>query len=660
MNEKKVLEALRTDLDDARKVKDTVDVYISRMRNIYEGRTEEKKERGSNYISREAFKQIEWVKAQLKNPFISNDTIARLNPDGRSDRDFSIQTEKLINFYYTKKFDRYNYTTDAFSVLLIEGTLVTRTGWDYLGEETEIEVPITDVDANGQPIVIGSTQVTKEIPIINNPTATVVKNEDIFIDPTANEQDDIQFVIHRREVRLSDLKRKEHIYKNLDKVEENSRDGNSNYSYAATYDQNLNPNNNVNIEGKKEKLYMYEYWGNIEDPETGEVKPMVCCWIGDVIIRLDDNPYNDQKIPYIVTQCIKEPFSIWGKSYVELLENHQKVMTGITRGILDDIAQSNSKQLGIQKGNLDPVNLKKYINNEVFEFNLSPNAFYQGQYNRIPSEVFKTLQDFQADAQVTTGVVPFQGGQGTQSIYGSQAGKAGQMNSMMLRELDMVINIADNLIKPMLRKWVEYIYDLLEPEEIEEITEMPYVEPPKGIDKAFYKDFTIDISTQQTDEVKASELAFLLQTLGNNMPFEMTQLLMSEIARLKKMPDLAASVKGYQPQPDPFEQQMKQLELQKLQLELQLMGQEAQAEVSLKTAKAKEAGAKADAVTQGSINTKYGVDFNQKIQELNAKHQMELEKLREQARLKAQGTLPNNIGIPKQDQKPMPQDNLTV
>jgi len=331
--------------------------------------------------------------------------------------------------------------------------------------------------------------------------------------------------------------------------------------------------------------------------------------------------------------------------------------------MFDSIAQSNQTQIGVQKGNLDPTNLKRFYEGKPFEFNLSPNAFFQKQYNRIPGEIFKVMQDIETDMQVTTGVIPMQGGQGSQSIYGSQAGKAGQMNSLALRELDQVINIADNLLKPLFKKWLEYIYDLLDPEEITLITKEQFIDPHQIPNYIQFTDFEIDISTQHTDEVKASELAFLLQTLGNNMPMEMTQLLMSKIAELKQMPELAQEVKSYKPQPDPIQQQMAQLQLQKLQAEIQALQTQTQTEAKYKESKAEEAQAKTNLMQMDGMSKKYGVDFQQKMKELEAKHQMEMEKLREQALINQQKQseqLPSNMGIKQPYQKPMQQNNENV
>jgi hypothetical protein len=298
MDKLKILNDLKADLEEAQKVKTITDTYISNMRNIYEGKVKEEKNYGSNFISREAFKQVEWTKTQLKNPFISNDTIIRLTGSGGSQNDmFAIQSERLLNYFFTKKFDRYNFMTDLLSVLLIEGTVIVRTGWEYYGEVKNVEVPIFDIDPETQQqIQVGVTTVEKEIPIVNKPTAEIVKNDNIYLDPTAFDTKELSFLVHRREVRLDDLKRLG-IYENLDKIEkENVNNIDNKYPYTQPYDFELNKNLTYNLEDKKkDKIIMYEYWGRVDIHGNGELEDIVCCWINDTIVRLEENPYPDKK-----------------------------------------------------------------------------------------------------------------------------------------------------------------------------------------------------------------------------------------------------------------------------------------------------------------------------------------------------------------------------
>ncbi len=56
--------------------------------------------------------------------------------------------------------------------------------------------------------------------------------------------------------------------------------------------------------------------------------------------------------------------------------------------------------------------------------------------------------------------------------------------------------------------------------------------------------------------------------MGNNMDPAMSQMILSDIARLRKMPELSKRIKEYQPQPNPMAQQMQQLEMELLKAKI--------------------------------------------------------------------------------------------
>ena len=76
----------------------------------------------------------------------------------------------------------------------------------------------------------------------------------------------------------------------------------------------------------------------------------------------------------------------------------------------------------------------------------------------------------------------------------------------------------------------------------------------------------------------------MLQTIGNSMEMPMVQMILSEIAGLKRMPLLAKRIEDYKPQPNPMAEQMQQLEMQKTQLEIA----ELESKVQLNQAKARK------------------------------------------------------------------------
>jgi hypothetical protein len=137
--------------------------------------------------------------------------------------------------------------------------------------------------------------------------------------------------------------------------------------------------------------------------------------------------------------------------------------------------------------------------------------------------------------------------------------------------------------------------EFLSDEEIIRVTDDEFVAIRRD-DLAGHYDISVTIATAEEDNTKAQELAFMLQTMGNSLPLELSQIVLSDIARLRKMPNLAQRIQDYRPEPDPVQQQMQQLEMQKLQLEnmkLQAEVGKLQTGAQLDMAKAAETGAKA-------------------------------------------------------------------
>jgi hypothetical protein len=293
------------------------------------------------------------------------------------------------------------------------------------------------------------------------------------------------------------------------------------------------------------------------------------------------------------------------------------------------MSKSNNAQKGIKHGALDPINRKKFLNGQDFEFNGTPADFWDGSYNQLPGSVTEFYNLMSNDVEALTGVKSFVKGIGGTSLGNTATAVNGALNSTAKREIDLVRNLAENGIKPLLRKWLSYSSEFLEPEEIIRITSEEFVEIRRDDIKGNI-DLDITISTSETDAQKSQELSFMLQTMGQSLPFDMTKLILSEIADMKKMPLLAKKIRDFEQQPDPFEEQMKQLEMQKMQSEIaerQSRASENEVDMDLKSAKADNERAKArgthskaDIDDQKFLNEEDGITRRRELQDKTLDH----------------------------------------
>lgn len=576
VNKAELLNAFKADLKAADTLKKTQDSCIATWKAQYNGEPYGNERKGkSAIVSRDIKKQSEWQHATIVDPFVSTSDIIKCIPITFEDEAAATQNELLLNTQFCRKFDRFNFISKAVKVLDREGTLVVQTGWDTEDEEVTSVVDKVVLNEYGQEVIV-QEEVTETVVKKNQPTAKVCRNEDVYIDPTCQDNlDEAEFVIHRYETNLSSL-RKDGRYKNLEKVAKGG--GHEDFDYDTEDDTEFK----FSDEPRK-KLVVYEYWGNYEIDKDGIAEPIVCAWVNDVIIRLGANPYPDGKPPFLVVPFNSVPFKIHGEANAELIGDNQKVKTAVIRGIIDNMAQSNNGQVATRKGALDPINRKKFLGGQNFEYNGSLNDFWQGSYNSIPSSAFDMISVMNNEIESITGTKSFSGGINSGSLGSTATGARGAMDATATRRMNIVRNVAENLIKPLMRKWMAYNSEFLEDEEIIRVTNSEFV-PVRRDDLNGSVDIDITISTAEDNAAKSQELSFLLQTVGPNEDPAVRRELMADIMTLMRMPDQAKRLREYKPEPDPAEQQMKQLQLENLVLE----NQKLKAEVADRNARANE------------------------------------------------------------------------
>lgn len=516
----------------------------------------------SKIVSKDIKKQLEWMLPSITDPFLSTADVIKCNPVTYEDSKAARQNELLLNTQFCRKFNRYNFIMKATKVLVTEGSVVVQTGWDYEEEEFEAEVEVIKVDEDGMEFV--DTEMSTQTTVVRNqPTAVVCRNEDIFIDPTCMDDiDKCQFVIHRYESNLNALKQ-DGRYENLDKVEA--------AQYSLTNEPQYLREDQTYFEFKdkpRKKFVVHEYWGNYDVDGDGIAEPIVCAWVGSTIIRLESNPYPDKKPPFVIVPFSAVPFQMFGEALAETIGDNQKVKTAITRGMIDNMAKSNNAVVATRKGALDVVNRKKFLKGENFEFNGTPGDFWQGSYNQLPSSAFDMLNLQNNEIESQTGFKSFSGGISGNSLGGTATGARGALDATSTRRLNLVRNMSENMIKPIMRKWMAYNAEFLEEEEVVRITNDEYV-PVRRDDLAGNIDIDISISTSEDNAAKSQELSFLLQTVGPNEDPAIRREIMAQIMDLMRMPEQAKRIREYQPQPDPVQQKMQELQMAKLEAEIQ-------------------------------------------------------------------------------------------
>ena len=603
-------------------------------------------------------RQAEWRYSALSEPFLGTDQLFSIEPRTFEDEAAAKQNQILINWQFSTKLDKIKLIDDYVRSAVDEGTCIVKLGWNRVTTMVTEEVPIYSFypiqdeqglqllqqaielkqsnpreyqetipddfkeavnyyEETGFPVTAiqsGSEEQEVEHIIENAPVVEVLNPSNVYIDPSClGDLDKALFVINTFETNKSELQ-KTGLYKNLDKVDWESNSPVTDPDHETTTPDDFNFN-----DSPRKKVIAHEYWGFYDIHGTGELVPIVATWIGNTLIRMEENPFPDGKVPFVVVQYIPIKRDIYGEADAELLEDNQRILGAVTRGMIDSLGRSANAQQGFAKGMLDPLNRKRFENGEDYEFNpsLSPNGgLIEHKYPELPQSAILMVQMQNQEAEALTGVKAFSGGLAGDA-YNTRVATAirGVLDAASKREMSILRRLAKGMIK-IGEKICSMNAEFLSEQEVVRVTNRRYVTIKREDLKGNF-DLKVDISTAEVDNAKAQDLGFMLQTLGPNMDSSITMMILAEIAELKRMPVLAERLRTYQPQPDPLAVEQQQLEIEKLKAEI--------AKLQSETIKNQAMAGKTEAEAQGKA-------IDNVLTETGVKHTQEMEKQQAQSR----------------------------
>lgn len=626
-------------------------------------------------------RQAEWRYAPLSEPFLGSKKLFSVNPVTFEDEQAAKQNELLLNYQFRTKMNRVKLIDDYVRSVVDDGTCIAQTGWIRETEIVQEEVPVFSympaqdpafveqlqqamqirqanprmynetvpeeikaaVEASneyGQPVMAvpsGSQVVETEKIKRNEPVVKILNPANVYIDPSCEGNiDNALFVIVSFETTKADLVREGDRYKNLDKVEwENNMP-------LSDGDHETSTPNEFNISGSnRKKVVAYEYWGYFDIHGDDVLKPIVATWIGSTLVRMEENPFPDEKLPFVVVPYLPVKRELYGEPDATLLEDNQRIIGAVTRGMIDLLGKSANSQQGFAKGMLDPLNRKRMEDGEDYEFNPSMHPtqnYIQHTFPEIPQSAMNMLTLMNNEAEALTGVKSFSGGLAGNAYGDVAAGIRGMLDAASKREMSILRRLAKGMVD-IGRKIIAMNAMFLSDEEVVRVTNREFVTIRREDLKGDF-DLEVDISTSEIDEAKSQDLAFVLQTVGPNLDPQIMLYILGEICDLKRMPALAERLRTYQPQPDPMAEQMKQLQLEEQQLKNEKLKSEIQenyaqaqkyqaeamagpelmdpADRELKSAQAANLRAQADGKNIDNLRKATGADHNERMEQMKA------------------------------------------
>lgn len=344
----------------------------------------------SNIVSTKVRDTVRAIKPSLQKVFMTTDKAVEFIPRGPEGVAAAAQATSYCNYIFSKN-NGFRLLSDAFHDAMVkrvgilkayyedtdhqtihEYTGLDQAAFDFLEGQPdltvmsqEIETTITMDPASGMdietPIIscrVARKKRTGQIKIDSIPP------EEFFVNREARSLEDAFCVVHRTEMRVGDLVALGYDFDEVadlsalgdaDETRDSERSARHGYSVTAGTDDNEG-NQDVSMR----LVAVSEAYMRVDSFGTGIPSLYRFVLGGGSYTLLSAEPID--KIPFAVFEISPEPHSFFGTSIVDLIRDDQDAATSIMRGILDNVAMTNTPRLVVQE---NAANLDDILNNEI-------------------------------------------------------------------------------------------------------------------------------------------------------------------------------------------------------------------------------------------------------------------------------------------------------
>lgn len=453
-----------------------------RSQRYFDGEVDIGEEEGrSTVVATKVRDTVRAIKPSLMRVFLSTDRAVEYVPAGPKD----VQFAELATKYMQYKFNElggYRIINDAFHDALVKKVGIVKAYCDtYTDQEIYEYNDLNDqeysviVNEDGVDVLEHSVTQSMEIdPMgmqmemprhdlkISRSTERgdmcieSVPPEEFFVDRGAKRIEDSYVVAHRTQMRVSDVVAMGFDFEEVSELtglstadttaneEEFERRG-----YDTAYTQE-------NVQDPSMRLVaITEAYMKIDVDGTGVAQMQRCIMGGDDYQLLSVEPCSE--VPFAVFEIDPEPHTFFGRSIADLLMNEQDASTMMLRGVLDNVALTNSPQREIVDGQ---VNIDDLLNNEIGGIvrTKAPGMVRDLAVPFVAGQTLVAIQYMDAEIESKTGVTKASSGLNPDAM---QSTTAAAVNATIQAAAGQVEVMARNLAEGGMRRLFKLMLKLM-------------------------------------------------------------------------------------------------------------------------------------------------------------------------------------------------------
>ena len=398
-----------------------------KSQRYFEGEVDIGQEDGrSKIVATKVRDTIRAIKPSLMRVFLSSENAVEFVPSDQNDVKSAEQATKYVNYRFNE-LNGYTVLNDVIHDALVKKTGVIKVWWEdntkqefynytnVTEEEMTVIVNEPDVEVIEQSMEMtmemGEDGMEMEMPQYSLKVSykkekgklmmASVPPEEFVIDRNAKSLDDAYVVAHRTEMRVSDLVQMGYDFEEMANLSGLSNDDtyqDSEQFERKGYEQE-DTEQSTDISMKR--VAVTEAYMRMDKEGTGIASMYKILMAGGDNKLLECEPYGD--IPFAVFEVDPEPHTFFGRSVADLVMNDQDSATAMMRGMMDNVALTNSPRQGYVQGQ---VNVDDLMNNEIGGLvrMKSPQALVDIATPFVAGQVLTAMQYLDDAIEAKTGV----------------------------------------------------------------------------------------------------------------------------------------------------------------------------------------------------------------------------------------------------------------
>jgi len=357
-----------------------------KSQRYFEGEVDIGQEDGrSKIVATKVRDTIRAIKPSLMRVFLSAENAVEFVPSDQNDVKSAEQATKYVNYRF-QELNGYTVLNDVIHDALVKKTGVIKVWWEdntkqefynytnVTEEEMTVIVNEPDVEVIEQSMEMtmemGEDGMEMEMPQYSLKVSykkekgklmmASVPPEEFVIDRNAKSLDDAYVVAHRTEMRVSDLVQMGYDFEEMSNLSGLSSDDtyqDSEQFERKGYEQE---DTEQSTDLSMKRVSVTEAYMRMDKEGTGIASMYKILMAGGDNKLLECEPYGD--IPFAVFEVDPEPHTFFGRSVADLVMNDQDSSTAMLRGMLDNVALTNTPRQGYVQGQ---VNVDDLMNNEI-------------------------------------------------------------------------------------------------------------------------------------------------------------------------------------------------------------------------------------------------------------------------------------------------------